>query len=188
MSAMAASLFGGSVGPVAAGPAGQLRAEQRPGALWIWPADEPGPGPAVAFDLDGVLSDGSARRHHLSGSKPDWEAFLAGVGDDPPIEETARLLSLLDPSLAVVLLTGRPARVGRVTLDWLSLHQLRWDLMVMRLDGDYRPAAVFKQEAVRALRASGLDIRLYFEDDKRTVELLRTEGLPTLYVHSGYYD
>jgi pyridoxine 5'-phosphate synthase PdxJ len=58
----------------------------------------------------------------------------------------------------------------------------------MRLDGDYRPAAVFKQEAVRALRASGLDIRLYFEDDKRTVELLRTEGLPTLYVHSGYYD
>ncbi|MGC8627214.1 MAG: hypothetical protein ACP5VR_06575 [Acidimicrobiales bacterium] len=174
--------------PMGAGLAGQHRAEQRPGALWIWRGDEPGPGPAVAFDLDGVLSDGSARRHYLSGSNPDWDAFLAGVGDDPLIEETACLLSLLDRSLAVVLLTGRPARVGRVTLEWLSGHQLRWDLMVMRLDGDYRPAAVFKEQAVRALRASGLDIKLYFEDDRRTVELLRTEGLPTMYVHSGYYD
>ncbi len=169
-------------------PGDQLVTEERAGALWTWRTPVRGLGPATVFDLDGVLSDGSARHHHLQGPNPDWESFLAGVGEDPVIEEVASLLALLDPSLAVVLLTGRPARVRDVTLEWLLRNQLRWDLLVMRRDGDYRPASHFKQDAARALRNEGFEVKLCFEDDKRTVEILRQAGLPTMYVHSGYYD
>ena len=98
------------------------------------------------------------------------------------------MLHLLAPELIVVLLTARPARVRTATLGWLDRHQLRWDLLVMRKDGDRRPARHFKQEAVRGVRERGMDVALCFEDDLRNVEMFRSEGIPTLYVHSGYYD
>ena len=56
------------------------------------------PGPAVVFDLDGVLSDAASRQHYLEGPWRDWDAFFEACGEDPLIEEVARLLDLLDPA------------------------------------------------------------------------------------------
>jgi len=56
----------------------------------------------------------------------------------------ARLLELLDSSLAVILLTGRPGRVRPQTLAWLERYGLRWDLLVMPT-GDYAFVTDFKQ-------------------------------------------
>jgi len=70
-------------------------------------------GPAVIFDIDGVLSDAAGRQHFIEQGNRDWSAFFEACGDDPVIEEIARLLELLDSSLAVVLLTGRPLRCSR---------------------------------------------------------------------------
>ena len=144
--------------------------------------------PAVLFDIDGVLADASLRQHHLEGGRRDWDAFFDGVGDDALVDDMARLMSLLDPGLAVVLLTGRPARVHPQTLDWLERHRLGWDLLVMRDYGDYSAARQFKQRSVGELRSAGLDLRLAFEDDRRNVEMFRAEGVPCVYIHSGYYD
>ena len=58
----------------------------------------------------------------------------------------------------------------------------------MRRDGDYRPARHFKQAAVRDIRARGFDLKLCFEDDLSNVEMFRAEGVPSLYIHSGYYE
>ena len=174
--------------PAPAGKAPSGEAAHGPGQeSWTWRGDEVR-GRAAVFDLDGVLSDAAARQHLLEGPRPDWEAFFAASGDDPPVEDVATLLGLLAPHLAVVLLTARPSRVRELTLDWLGRHGLRWDLLVMRRDGDRRPARQFKQEAVRALRRGGLDLRLCFEDDRRNVEAIRAEGVPCVYIHSGYYD
>ena len=65
---------------------------------------------------------------------------------------SARLLELLDPSLAIVLLTARPFRVQPQTLAWLERYGLRWDLLVMRDFGDYSSARRFKQHSVAELR------------------------------------
>ena len=89
------------------------------------------------FDIDGVLSDAAGRQHFIERGQRDWDAFFEACGDDPVIEEIARLLELLDSSLAVVLLTGRPQRVQPQTLAWLQRYGLRWDLLVMRARGDY---------------------------------------------------
>jgi len=156
-------------------------------ARWTW-RDSPRLGPAVVFDIDGVLADAASRQHFLDGPRPDWEAFFAASGDDPLVDEVAALLGLLDASLAIVLLTARPSRIGAVTIGWLGRHDLRWDLLVMRREGDYRPARRFKESAVREIRDHGLDLKLCLEDDQRNVEMFREEGLPTIYVHSGYYD
>ena len=140
------------------------------------------------FDLDGVLANAARRQHFLTGPRPDWDAFFAASSEDPLVDEVAALLGLLAPGLAVVLLTARPARIRVTTIDWLSRHHLRWDLLVMRRDGDYRPARQFKQAAVRDIRDRGFELKLCLEDDLRNVEMFRAEGVPSLYIHSGYYE
>jgi hypothetical protein len=140
------------------------------------------------FDLDGVLSDAVSRQHFIEGGRRDWDAFFEACGDDPLIDEVARLLELLDPSLRIVLLTGRPVRVQPQTLAWLDRYRLRWDLLVMRDFGDYSAARQFKRRSVAELRQYGFDLKLAFEDDRRNLEMFRAEGVPCVYIHSGYYD
>ena len=146
------------------------------------------PGPAVIFDIDGVLSDAASRQHFIERGRRDWRAFFDACGDDPLIEEVACLVQLLDPSLTVVLLTGRPVRVQPQTVAWLTRYGLRWDLLIMRDVGDYSAAREFKRDTVHDLRRYGFDLRLAFEDDRRNLEMFRGEGIPCVYIHSGYYD
>jgi hypothetical protein len=155
---------------------------------WRWRVEPVEPGRTVIFDLDGVLSDAASRQHYLEGPWRDWDAFFESCGDDPLIEEVATLLGLLDPELCIVLLTARPAWVRPQTLAWLHRYGLRWDLLVMRDQGDYGAAREFKRRSVRELRSVGFDPVLSFEDDRRNVEMFHEEGVPTVYIHSGYYD
>jgi hypothetical protein len=140
------------------------------------------------FDLDGVLSDAVNRQHYIERGRRDWDAFFEACGDDPLIDEVAQLLALLDPILRIVLLTGRPVRVQPQTLAWLDRYGLRWDLLVMRDFGDYAAARHFKRRSVAELRAYGFELKLAFEDDRRNLEMFRAEGVPCVYIHSGYYD
>jgi hypothetical protein len=155
---------------------------------WRWRDGPVTPGRAVIFDLDGVLSDAASRQHFIEGPWRDWDAFFDSCGDDALIEEVAQLLDLLDAGLVVVLLTARPAWVQPQTLAWLHRYGLRWDLLVMRDRGDYGVAREFKRRSVRELRSSGFEPVISFEDDRRNVAMFHEEGVPTVYIHSGYYD
>ncbi len=166
---------------------------------WLWreavldaaAPDAPGPAtgaPTVVFDMDGVLSDASRRQHFIEYPFPDWEAFFHACGDDDLIAEVARLLEVIDGSHRVVLLTARPIRVQPQTLAWLDRYRLRWDLLIMREYGDYMAARTFKQRTVAELRDRGFDLRLAFEDDPRNVHMFHTQGVPCVYIHSGYYE
>jgi len=153
---------------------------------WRWNDGPVAPGPAVIFDMDGVLSNASDRQHHIANR--DWNAFFEACGDDDVIHELARLLSLLAPELHVVLLTARPLRVQPQTLEWLARHELRWDLLCMREDRSGQEAWQFKQHTVGQLRAFGFDLKLAFEDDRRNADMFHGEGIPCVYIHSGYYE
>jgi hypothetical protein len=155
---------------------------------WTWRDGPLDGGPAVIFDIDGVLSDAAGRQHFLERGRRDWTAFFEACGDDPVIEEIARLLELLDPSLHVILLTGRPFRVNPQTVAWLKRYGLRWDLLVMRSRGDYAHVTAFKQSVVEDLRAYGFDLRLAFEDDPSNHAMYVAAGVPCVYIHSGYYE
>ena len=86
------------------------------------------------FDIDGVLSDAAGRQHFLEGrAERDWDAFFDACGDDPLIDEVARLLELLDRDLRDRP-AHRPARSGCSPRRsaWLERYELRWDLLIMR--------------------------------------------------------
>jgi hypothetical protein len=109
------------------------------------------------------------------------------VGDDPTIEEIERLLELLDESLLVILVTGRPRRVQPHTVAWLERYKIRWDLLIMRDYGDYSGVDRFKREVLHELLSAGFDIRLALDDDPKNHAMYVSEGVPCIYIHSGYY-
>ena len=147
------------------------------------------PGGAVVFDIDGVLSDAAGRQHFIEAGagRRDWDAFFEACGEDPLLHDVAALLHLLHPELKVVLLTGRPIRVQPQTVAWLERYELPWDLLIMRDYGDYSAAREFKRWTVAELRRFGFELRLAFEDDRRNLEMFRDEGVPCIYIHSGYF-
>ena len=144
-------------------------------------------GEVVVFDIDGVLADASARQHFLKGVRPDWDAFFERCNEDPLIEEAARLLHVIDDRYSIVLLTGRPVSVMDATIAWLGRYQLRWNLLIMRDYGDYAAARDFKAREIFGIREAGLVPVLAFEDDSRNVEMFQANGIPCVYMHSGYY-
>ena len=151
---------------------------------WHWRA-EPSMGEAVIFDIDGVLADAAGRQHYLEWG--DWRRFFEACGDDPVVEEIERLLELLDPGLTIVLLTGRPRRVQPHTLGWLERFSIRWDLLIMREYGNYTGVDEFKRATLADLREYGFDIRLALDDDPKNHAMYVSEGVPCIYIHSGYY-
>ena len=156
-----------------------------PSDTWRWHDEPSAPGPAVVFDIDGVLADAAGRQHYLEWG--DWRAFFEACGDDPVIEEIERLLELLDSSLLIILVTGRPRRVEPHTVAWLERYGLRWDLLVMRERGNYAGVDEFKRGVVRDLKSAGFDPRLALDDDPKNHAMYVEEGVPCIYIHSGYY-
>lgn len=158
-------------------------------ATWLWRTGDPvAPGPAVVFDVDGVLADSAHRRHLIAGAAPDWEAFFAACGGDALIAGVAGTLDALDPAVRVVLLTSRPIAFRPQTVRWLESTELRWDLLIMRLSREAVSSADFKTAEARRLLDAGFDVRVVFDDDGRNVAAFRDLGLSAVHVHSGYYD
>jgi phosphoglycolate phosphatase-like HAD superfamily hydrolase len=155
------------------------------GENWRWRDQPVTPGRTVIFDIDGVLADAAGRQHFLDWG--DWRSFFEACGEDPVIEEIDRLLNLLDPSLHVVLLTGRPRRVMPHTVAWLERYRVRWDLLIMREFGDYSGVEEFKRRALHDLVARGFDVQLALDDDPKNHAMYVDEGVPCVYIHSGYY-
>ena len=46
----------------------------------------------------------------------------------------------------------------------------------------------FKRRSIAELRGYGFDLQLAFEDDRRNYLMFHQEGVPCVYIHSGYYD
>ena len=152
---------------------------------WYWRHGPVEAGPCVIVDIDGVLADASGRQH-LRGLG-DWRAFFDACDEDPLISETSRWLDLLDASIAVLLVTGRPRRVQTKTVEWLERFGVRWDLLVTRDFGDYSGVSQFKRDVLGDIQSSGFDVRLSVEDDPANHAMYVAEGIACLYIHSGYY-
>jgi hypothetical protein len=128
------------------------------------------------LDIDGVLADVAHRVRHVQRSPKDWEAFFAGMADDPVLAEGLRLAWELAEDHDVVYLTGRPARFTEVTRAWLQAHELPGGPVVHRRDGDRRPASVAKTALLRAIAARAT-VRVVVDDDPAVCAAYRALGL-----------
>lgn len=149
----------------------------------------PAPGPVVLVDIDGVLSDASGRQHYLLGGNKEWGNFFEAAIDDPPIVESIQLVDRLTQNHTVILLTARPKRLTEITVNWMSQNNIHWDALEMRQDDDiYTSSPDVKREILHSLQSLGYEPTLAIDDDPRNLVMYQTEGIPTVYIHSGYYE
>ena len=148
----------------------------------------PEPGSTLIVDIDGVISDASARQHFLDAAERDWWGFFNASVDDPPIYESLKLVNRLAEGHVIALLTARPEKLASTTLTWLDKNKIDWDLLFMRDDDDFRSSPDTKFDLLSKLRDVGYDPILAIDDDPRNLVMYRSEGIETVYVYSGYYE
>lgn len=143
----------------------------------------------VIFDIDGTLCDIEHRRHHITGSKKDWDAFHAAcAGDTPRWPIISLAWALKKAECQIILATGRYESNRAVTCAWMAryggFHLARVPLY-MRADGDMRDDTVIKREMLDRMRRDGYNPVMAIEDRARVVAMWREAGLVALQCDVG---
>jgi hypothetical protein len=143
---------------------------------------------AAIFDIDGTIADPSHRLYHLDGEK-DWKAFHGAASQDAPIEGVIELARILKRAAshglgidAVLIVTARhddPA-LEAATREWLHLHDVPFDRIYMREDGDLRPDHVVKTGMLQRILDDGYEPILVIDDRDKVVRMWRNHGITTL--------
>ena len=134
----------------------------------------------AVIDLDGVVADVRHRLRHIQDGRKDWDAFFDGIPDDEVLPEGRAVVERLATDHDIVYLTGRPERTRADTEDWLGRHRLPRGELVMRRDGDRRPARVTKPALLRRYAAAGRRVAVVVDDDPAVCDALEKQGWPVL--------
>ena len=131
--------------------------------------------PYAVIDLDGVLADVTARLHHIEGKPKNWDAFFAGIPDDPPYPEGLAVARELAAEHDLVYLSGRPERTRSDTERWLRRHEAPDGRVMLRRNPDRRPARVVKLGQLRQL-AEQRAVAVFIDDDPAVCRAAREAG------------
>jgi phosphoglycolate phosphatase-like HAD superfamily hydrolase len=131
----------------------------------------------AVFDIDGVVADVRHRLHHLEPPR-HWHRFFAEAADDGLLAEGARLVGELAAEHEIVWLTGRPEWLREITVDWLAEHDLPGTELHLRPTRDYRPARIYKRDALHRLASRG--IAAFVDDDDEVVQTALRAGFPAV--------
>ena len=138
----------------------------------------------IFCDLDGTVADNSHRNGFLQSTKKDWESFYNPelIMKDKPIASSIKALRrvLEMQGLLLYFLTGRPEKTRQATIDWLKLYLSATHNapVLMRPDGDYRKADVYKEEHIQRVRSMyPSKVKIFIDDDLRNVEMYQRLGI-----------
>lgn len=157
------------------------------GGFLVRPAAEPSPGvtgarprTVVVFDLDGTLADVRHRLHLVRARPRDWDAFFAAAPADPPLADGVRLALACARQCGLAYVTGRPESCRRATEEWLARQGLPAGPLLMRRDGDRRPARTVKPELLRSL-AQEQCVTAVVDDDEQVCAAYEAAGFRVLH-------
>ena len=162
----------------------------------------------VIFDLDGTLANIDVRRDKSlkPNGKLDWDIFASptSVMDwDTPNKPVVKMAQLFhNDGFRIVIFSGRNDRSFHATRDWLKIHNVPFDLLVMRPDkfqgrtwpvaeGNlatpdmrYMPDEILKKKMLDTFLDID-DVFLVVDDRDKVVKMWRDLGLNTFQVAPG---
>lgn len=142
----------------------------------------------IISDLDGTLSDPSARLHLYKERK--YAEFNKAGKNDKPIENVCNILrNLKDSETDIVICTARDESCRKDTEDWLKLNDVPYDILLMRWKDDQRHDIEVKRDMFNKLLEIYDFKQFWFvlEDRNVCVDMWRGEGLSCLQVAPGDY-
>lgn len=135
--------------------------------------------PYAVVDLDGVLADVEHRLHHLQRTPKDWHAFFAGISADSAHPEGLAVARQLAGEHELIYLSGRPERTRADTEEWLRRHDAPAGRVLLRSEGDRRPARITKISILRRL-AADRPVAVLVDDDPAVCRAARDAGFTVL--------
>lgn len=144
---------------------------------------------AIIVDLDGTICNIRHRLHHIEKEgKKDWDSFNQDIPFDEPKQNIIDLVRMYHGAgIKIILVTGRFEKYSHSTLAWLNTHNVKWDHIHMRNDGDYRSDYVVKHQKYENFIKGGYDILFVLDDRDSVVNMWREQGLTCLQVQKGDY-
>ena len=106
-------------------------------------------GHGIVFDMDGTLSDIRQWRHLVAPGQKfrDFDTFHRSSFFSPPNEEVLQMAhDAQEAGLAIVIVTARSEPYREVTELWLKNHDVDFDNIYMRAEGDNRKDYDVKRE------------------------------------------
>ncbi len=162
----------------------------------------------VIFDLDGTLADIDIRRDKSlkPNGKLDWDIFAAPdsiMNWDKPNAPVIKMAQMFDnEGFNIVIFSGRNDRGFFATRDWLKIHNVPFDLLVMRpdkfkdkswpiADGNpatpdmrFMPDEILKKKMLDVFVDKD-DVLMTVDDRQKVVDMWRAEGLTCFQVAPG---
>lgn len=136
--------------------------------------------PLAVVDIDGVVADVRHRLRYVERNPKDWDAFFAAAEHDQPHPEGVAVVQRLAQDHDVVFLTGRPERLRAGTRAWLRRHGLDGHRLMMRPEGDRRPAAQVKVRILTGL-ARERQVAIVVDDDPVVIATVKDAGFATFH-------
>lgn len=141
----------------------------------------------VICDVDGTISDPSARLHYVTppkkkGKKPfikDWNSFFLEMENDTVKKETQdKLIKYYNEGKTVIFMSARPEKYREVTLRWLQSHFLTFAYtIIMRKDGDKRLDTDVKREMFEQHFPDKSVVHAILDDRPSVIRLWKELGL-----------
>lgn len=150
---------------------------------------------AVLFDLDSTIADTSPRWHlsPLQNPSADWHTYAAACEDDIPILGTLRAMELHWRHSEVHICSLRAGTAQAQTEKWLKKHGAWYDVLTLDQNPPVHPdaetaiqyCADFKIRYIRRLRAEGIEVPLFYEDQVSIARLIAAV-VPVVIVNPAY--
>ena len=145
----------------------------------------------IIFDLDGTLADIEDRRQLCTkeNGKMDWNKFFDPENiklDKPnmPVIMMAQALTAFGYKIAIF--SGRSARTEDATKDWLHKQDVKFDILKMRPERNFRPDEQLKLEWLNDMDWKD-DVEMVFDDRQKVVDMWREIGLTCMQVAPGNF-
>ena len=138
---------------------------------------------AYVIDLDGTLAENQVRATSNMKHWKDYWPLYEHIPEDKVNEWCKELIWDVGTSREIIILTGRPRYVRKLTEDWLVDNNIPIDELIMMPENypEEKTDTDFKREKIRILKEK-YDIVLAIDDREENCKMFKEEGVSSLLV------
>ena len=145
----------------------------------------------IIFDLDGTLRDPTHRLPLIKNGNRKYDEFNMACKDDPIVPNVAMLYEMLMNSIGnvpfgayddieIFIFSGCSDIAREVTKGWLAIHNLPYNRLWMRPEGDNQQDVSLKRSWLHKIQAEGYEVLFTVDDRQGVVDMWREEGITCL--------
>lgn len=139
----------------------------------------------VIVDLDGTLCDVEHRNHLVRNKPPRWDEYFMSCHLDPPKENVIEVVKCLACFHDIHIFSGRGEVARELTEAWLEKHEVEYESLTMRPDGNKTADNKLKKSWVVEKGFKPENVLCILDDRQKVVDMWREMGFTCLQVAPG---